>query len=489
MAKTVLIVDDDPTQLRLLESVVSKADFRVEKANGGAEAIDKIMSARRGAINVVLLDLVMPEVDGLQVLEQIRPSQPDLPIVVLTAHGGVDTVVKAMRAGATDFMVKPASPERIRVTLENSLKLSTLTGEISRLTRKISGELGFDDLIGTSPAMSTVIDLSKRAAASSIPILIEGESGVGKELVARAIQGSSDRAGRPFVTVNCGAIPENLVESVLFGHEKGAFTGATQRNTGKFQEASGGTLFLDEIGELRLDMQVKLLRALQEGEVDPVGSTKPIKVDIRLISATNRDLAEMVREGSFREDLYYRLNVYPIMIPPLRDRHEDVGLLVEHFTRAFAASENKPIRGVTQEAMALLNNYEWPGNVRQLENTIFRAIVLAEGELLSIDDFPQITGQGVRPAASSGEGEAAAVAEPAPTPMGNLPLLAVDGHVRPMADVELDIIRFALDRYDSQMSEIARRLDIGRSTLYRKLKEIEAADREAEADSSAEAAE
>jgi len=477
MAKTVLIVDDDPTQLRLLETVVSRADFRVEKAGGGEEAVQRIMETRKGGIDVVLLDLVMPDVDGLQVLERVRPVHPELPIVVLTAHRGVDTVVKAMRAGASDFMVKPASPERIQVTLENSLKVSTLAGEISRLTRKMSGELGFDDLIGQSPAMASVIDLSKRAAASSIPILIEGESGVGKQLVARAIQGSSERARRPFVTVNCGAIPENLVESVLFGHEKGAFTGATQRNVGKFQEASGGTLFLDEIGELRLDMQVKLLRALQEGEVDPVGATRPVKVDIRLISATNRDLADMVREGTFREDLYYRLNVYPILIPPLRERHHDVPLLVEHFTRAFAASENKPIRGVTPDAMALINNYAWPGNVRQLENTIFRAIVLAEGDMLTINDFPQITGHGFAPPTSV-EAEAADPAAMAAMPAapGGIPLLKEDGHIRPLAEVELDVIRNAIDRYDGQMSEIARRLDIGRSTLYRKLKEIEEAD-------------
>lgn len=474
MAKTVLIVDDDPTQLRLLESVVAKAEFRVEKANGGAEALERLTRGRRGDIDVVLLDLAMPEIDGLEVLERLRPQHPDLPVVVLTAHGGVDTVVKAMRAGASDFLVKPASPERIRVTLENSLKLKTLTGEISRLTRKMSGELGFDDLVARSPAMTSVIDLSKRAAASTIPILIEGESGVGKELVARAIQGSSERARRPFVTVNCGAIPENLVESVLFGHEKGSFTGATHRNTGKFQEASGGTLFLDEIGELKLDMQVKLLRALQQGEVDPVGAASPVKVDIRLISATNRDLAEMVREGGFREDLYYRLNVYPILIPPLRDRVGDIPLLVEHFTRTFAASENKPIRGVSPEAMELLENHDWPGNVRQLENTIFRAIVLAESELLTLDDFPQLTGAGHRPRRTAGaDAESGIAAAERP---GRVGLLDAQGHARPLAEVELDIIRSAIDRYGGQMSEVARRLEIGRSTLYRKLREIEAAD-------------
>ncbi|PJK28531.1 sigma-54-dependent transcriptional regulator [Minwuia thermotolerans] len=478
MAKTVLIVDDDPTQLRLLESVVAKAEFRVEKATGGAEALKRLTQGRRGDIDVVLLDLAMPEIDGLEVLERVRPQHPDLPVVVLTAHGGVDTVVKAMRAGASDFLVKPASPERIRVTLENSLKLKTLTGEISRLTRKISGELGFDDLVARSPAMTSVIDLSKRAAASTIPILIEGESGVGKELVARAIQGSSERARRPFVTVNCGAIPENLVESVLFGHEKGAFTGATHRNMGKFQEASGGTLFLDEIGELKLDMQVKLLRALQQGEVDPVGAASPVKVDIRLISATNRDLAEMVREGGFREDLYYRLNVYPILIPPLRDRVGDIPLLVEHFTRTFAASENKPIRGVAPEAMELLESHDWPGNVRQLENTIFRAIVLAESEMLTLDDFPQLTGAGHRPRRTA-DAEIGITFAERPDCVG---LLDAQGHARPLAEVELDIIRNAIDRYGGQMSEVARRLEIGRSTLYRKLREIEAADHDQAAD-------
>ncbi|MEC9346605.1 MAG: sigma-54 dependent transcriptional regulator [Pseudomonadota bacterium] len=481
MAKTVLIVDDDPTQLRLLESVVARSGFRVEKADGGSAALDKLANARKLGIDVVLLDLVMPEIDGLEVLERIRPQHPDLPVVVLTAHGGVDTVVKAMRAGASDFMVKPAAPERIRVTLENSLKLRTLTGEISRLHRRMTGEMTFDDLIAESPAMLASIDLARRAASSNIPILIEGESGVGKELVARAIQGTSERVGRPFITVNCGAIPENLVESVLFGHEKGAFTGATQRNTGKFQEASTGTLFLDEIGELKLDMQVKLLRALQQGEVDPVGATKPVKVDIRLISATNRDLAQMVKEGTFREDLYYRLNVYPITLPPLRDRPEDVPLLIQHFAQTFAASENKPIRGVAPEAMAMLCAYTWPGNVRQLENTVFRAVVLAEGDMLNPSDFPQIAGiQPVMAPVPPGQAALplspsvamASAAAPAPVPADALAITGPDGHVRAMDDLEADIIRHAIDRYEGQMSEVARRLRIGRSTLYRKLRDI-----------------
>jgi len=469
MARTVLVVDDDPTQLRLLESVITRAGFRVEKASGGAEAVERLTGEHRSGIDVVLLDLVMPDVDGLDVLAQVRPQQPELPIVVLTAHGGVDTVVKAMRAGASDFMVKPAAPERIRVTLENSLKLSTLTGEISRLHRRMSGEMTFDDLIGKSAPMQSAIHLAQRGASSNIPILIEGESGVGKEMVARAIQGTSERAGRPFVTVNCGAIPENLVESILFGHEKGAFTGASSKNIGKFQEASGGTLFLDEIGELKLDMQVKLLRALQQGEIDPVGASRPVKVDIRLISATNRTLSQMVSEGMFREDLYYRLNVFPITLPPLRDRPEDVPDLINHFARTFAASENKNIQGVTPEAMALLCDYAWPGNVRQLENAVFRAVVLAEDSMLTPQDFPQITGKQPMPDGQPplSTGDASAGASPI------LNMHDVEGHVRPLDDIEGDVIRHALKHYDGQMSEIARRLKIGRSTLYRKIGELE----------------
>lgn len=479
MARTVLVVDDDPTQLRLLESVVTRAGFRVEKASGGADAVARLTGDRRGGIDVVLLDLVMPDVDGLEVLEQVRPQQPELPIVVLTAHGGVDTVVKAMRAGASDFMVKPAAPERIRVTLENALKLRTLTGEISRLHRRMSGEMTFDDLIGKSEPMQAAIHLAQRGASSNIPILIEGESGVGKEMVARAIQGTSERAGRPFVTVNCGAIPENLVESILFGHEKGAFTGASSKNIGKFQEASGGTLFLDEIGELKLDMQVKLLRAIQQGEIDPVGAAHPVKVDIRLISATNRQLAQMVSEGTFREDLYYRLNVFPITLPSLRERPEDVPDLINHFARTFAASENKNIQGVAPDAMALLCDYDWPGNVRQLENAVFRAVVLAEDSTLTPQDFPQITGKQPMPGGQApiSASEARSAASPI------LSMHNGEGQVRPLDEIEGDVIRHALKHYDGQMSEIARRLKIGRSTLYRKISELEAqADSDAAAD-------
>ena len=329
--------------------------------------------------------------------------------------------------------------------------------------------------------MRQVVRLGQRAAQSNIPILIEGESGVGKELIARAIQGCSERAGKPFVTVNCGAIPENLVESILFGHEKGAFTGASDKHLGKFQEADGGTLFLDEIGELRLDMQVKLLRALQEGEIDPVGAKRPVKVDVRIISATNRDLAELTHQGQFREDLFYRLNVFPMFIPPLRERHEDIPALAKYFVARFAAEENKQVAGFTPEALALLDSYAWPGNVRQLENTIFRAVVLCDADALDVVDFPQIaSAMGV----VAHERKITNVMAPPGTARNNAPMPTraaptygisgtdTSGHMRKLEEIEAEIIRMAIARYDGRMSEIARRLGIGRSTLYRKLKEL-----------------
>ncbi len=480
MAQTILIVDDDPVQRRLLEAAISRSGMTVITAPGGGPALDMINGPRGDQIALVLLDLVMPDIDGLEVLSKTRVSHPDLPVIVLTAKGGIDSAVEAMRAGASDFLVKPASPERIAVSIRNQLKIGTLSGEVSRLKKKSDNRLAFDDLIGQSDEMKQVFRLGLRAAQSTIPILIEGESGVGKELVARAIQGSSDRAGKPFVAVNCGAIPENLIESILFGHERGSFTGASERHLGKFQEADGGTLFLDEIGELRLDMQVKLLRALQEGEVDPVGAKRPVKVDVRIISATNRDLADLTREGRFREDLFYRLNVFPIFVPPLRDRKDDVPALTRHFISRFAIEEHKPVAGLTPEAADLLERYSWPGNVRQLENTIFRAVVLCDGSLLDICDFPQIAsamGVETRPRRAATVADAQAMqasnfAPALPVSPYTFSVVEVSGHMRKMEDMESEIIRMAIARYDGHMSEVARRLGIGRSTLYRKLKEF-----------------
>ena len=480
MSQTILIVDDDPVQRRLLEAMVRRFGYEVVLAEDGERGLEIMKSG--DPIACAVLDLVMPGLDGFGLLAAMRESGVEIPAVVQTSHGSIETVVNAMRAGAVDFVVKPVGAERLQVSLKNALRLGTLEDEVRRLRRRAGTALGFRDLASRSPDMARVIRLAERAAKSSIPVLIEGESGVGKEVLARAIQGSGERRGKPFVTVNCGAIPENLVESTLFGHEKGAFTGATEKHAGKFVEASGGTLFLDEIGELPQSAQVKLLRALQEGEVDPVGGKRPVRVDIRLISATNRSLLDMVREGRFREDLYYRLNVFPITLPPLRARRQDIPDLARSFMARFAAEEGKRLTGIASEAMGLLTRYPWPGNVRQLENALFRAVVLADGDELTLAEFPQIAGQvegfevSIPPAPSV---PAAFAAEPIREILrvevrdpNATSLVAESGEVKRLEELEAEIIRFALSHYRGHMSEVSRRLGIGRSTLYRKLKEL-----------------
>jgi DNA-binding NtrC family response regulator len=490
MSERVLIVDDDPVARRLLDNMVRKFGYEPVVAEGG-DAAAQLLIRPDAQIDVVVLDLVMPDLDGLGVLAKMREAGVSIPVIVQTAHGGIDNVVTAMRAGAADFVVKPVGAERLQVSLRNALAASALEGELARIKRSRAGTLTFKDIVTRSPRMHAVLKSAEKAATSLIPVLVEGQSGVGKELIARAIHGAGERRAKPFVAVNCGAIPENLVESILFGHEKGAFTGATERHTGKFVEASGGTLFLDEVGELPLAAQVKLLRAIQEGEVEPVGGKKPVKVDVRLISATNRDLIADVKSGRFREDLFYRLHVFPISVPPLAERPEDIGELARHFLARFAAEEGKRIARISGEALALLSTYRWPGNVRQLENAVFRAVVLVEGDEIGIAEFPQIAAQ------VSGFAQAASVAPelepdespasiapsaespivPAATPvLGGLRLLDAAGEVRPLEDIETEAIRFAIAHYRGQMSEVARRLRIGRSTLYRKLDSLGLAD-------------
>jgi DNA-binding NtrC family response regulator len=484
MSEIVLIVDDDPVQRRLLEAMVQRFGYQAIVAEGGDAALNLLIGPDAARIDGVVLDLVMPDLDGLGVLARMRDAGLNIPVIVQTAHGGIDNVVSVMRAGATDFVVKPASAERLQVSLRNALATKALAGELQRLKRRQDGTLSIADVVTRSAAMQPVLKSAEKAAASVIPVLIEGESGVGKELVARAIHGSGARRAKPFVAVNCGALPENLVESILFGHEKGAFTGATEKHPGKFVEADGGTLFLDEVGELPGPAQVKLLRALQEGEVEPVGGRKSVKVDVRIISATNRDLIADVKAGRFREDLFYRLHVFPISVPPLRARREDIPELARHFLTRIAAEEGKRVHGISAQAMALLAAYRWPGNVRQLENAVFRAVVLTDGDEIGIDEFPQIASQvssdalAVQPLIEPSPAMVASWPEPERligrdalplTSAHSLPLTDPQGDVRPLDDIERDAIRFAISHYRGQMSEVARRLRIGRSTLYRKL--------------------
>ncbi len=502
----ILIVDDDPVQCRLLENMLQKSGYETVVLDNGDAALTLLGGADGARIDCVILDLVMPNLDGLGVLARLRQASINVPVIVQTAHGGIDNVVSAMRAGAIDFVVKPVGVERLQVSIRNALNTSALEGELARIKHSRSGTLGFNDIVTKSPAMAAVLRMAEKAAASTIPVLVSGESGVGKELIARAIHGSGERRAKPFIAVNCGAMPENLVESILFGHEKGSFTGATERHVGKFVEASGGTLFLDEVGELPAAAQVKLLRAIQEGEVEPVGARKTVKVDVRIVSATNRDLIADVKAGRFREDLFYRLHVFPITVPPLRERPADISALCRHFLARFAAEEAKRIRLITPEALRVLAAFPWPGNIRQLENTLFRAVVLAEGDTIGLAEFPQISAQ----VQVSNHGDTpnhvgeplvpdfdqpvvlpdpfadhpAAAAAMAPSAAEDaLPLLDAAGEVRPLEELEAELIRYAITHYRGQMSEVARRLQIGRSTLYRKLEALGLNTEREEADS------
>ncbi|RDV03377.1 sigma-54-dependent transcriptional regulator [Undibacter mobilis] len=496
MSQVVLIVDDDPVQRRLLEAMVQRFGYRAITADGGDAALGVLTGVDAVAVDCVILDLVMPDLDGLGVMARMRQASLDIPVIVQTAHGGIDNVVSAMRAGATDFVVKPASPERLEVSLRNALAVRALAGELQRVKRSRDGTLSLADVITRSPAMTPVLKAAEKTAASDIPVLLEGESGVGKELMARAIHGSGERRAKPFVAVNCGALPEHLIESILFGHEKGAFTGATEKHTGKFVEADGGTLFLDEVGELPLAAQVKLLRALQESEVEPVGSRKTVKVNVRIISATNRDLIAEVKAGRFREDLFYRLHVFPITIPPLRQRPEDIETLARHFVTRIAAEQGKRIRGLDAATLHALAAHRWPGNVRQLENAVYRAVVMADSDTIGIAEFPQL-------ATTNGDAMVNVGIAPATAPSFDHDAVYVDGSislqermlrlnpsamsqtqpvlsltddrndVKPLEDIEREVIRFAIEHYRGQMSEVARRLKIGRSTLYRKLETLQ----------------
>src|SRR6266403_2183768 len=465
MAATILIADDDAVQRRLVENMVQRCGYETLVVDSGDAAIALLTAPDAAAVDAVMLDLVMPGLDGMGVLSKMREAGLNIPVIVQTAHGGIDNVVSAMRAGAQDFVVKPVGFERLQVSLRNALNTSALKGELQRIRHNREGRLTFADIITRSETMAAVLRTAQKAASSTIPVLIEGESGVGKELFARAIHGSGERKSKPFVAVNCGAIPDNLVESILFGHEKGAFTGATERHMGKFVEASGGTLFLDEVGELPLAAQVKLLRALQEGAVEAVGGRKPVKVDVRIISATNRNLIDDVKAGRFREDLFYRLHVFPIAVPPLRERAQDIPELTRHFLVRFAAEEGKRTSRLSAEAMSLLCAYNWPGNIRQLENAVYRAVVMSDSHQLSLADFPQVVAQSPPVSEPHSQYSEPLILGPgfhstapamvsgneipiAPLPSaGTLAMLTTSGELRPLEEMESEIIRFAISHY------------------------------------------
>ncbi|MCG6114446.1 MAG: sigma-54 dependent transcriptional regulator [Mesorhizobium sp.] len=494
MSRRILIVDDDPVQLRLLEALLLKLGHRPITADSGQAALDRLSGEGDSDIAAVVLDLVMPGMGGLEVLEAMRRKGVKAPVVVLTAQGSIEVAVSAMRAGAFDFAVKPVAPDRLRTLVDNALKVGSVEAEtFRRRETTVTAGTGFEDFVGRSAAMERVLRLARKAAGSDIPVLVEGESGVGKELVARAVHAGSARRARPFVTVNCGAIPDNLVESILFGHEKGSFTGATEKHVGKFVEADGGTLFLDEVGELPPSAQVKLLRAVQDGEIDPVGARSTVKVDLRIISATHRDILQMVKDNAFREDLYYRLHVFPIHVPALRMRRDDIPLLVEHFLARAREQTSRRITAISADALELLAACDWPGNIRQLENAMLRAVVLADGDRLTAAEFPQIRAlvEGIDSgreelvpppladealiasfAAALGDGDGPIASATFPDRDDLIAALDAVGEVRSLTAVEEELIRFAIAHYGGQMSEVARRLGIGRSTLYRKLKEF-----------------
>src|SRR6266508_1814045 len=387
MAKArVLVVDDEKSMRDLLSITLEKEGYDVATAAGGEPAIEAL---RRDPTDVVITDLRMPKVDGLQVLRTAKEISPDMAVIVVTAVASTETAVEAMKLGAYDYITKPFKLDEVSLIVRNALERKRLRDENLYLRKQLETQHRFENIIGKSGRILEVFDTIRKISDSPSTAMITGESGTGKELVARAIHFNSLRRDKPFVSVNCGAIPEGLMESELFGHVRGAFTGAQSDKAGLFQTAEGGTLFLDEITEIPPLLQVKLLRAIQTREIRRVGDTKDIKTDVRLIAASNRDLESAVKEGVMREDLFYRLNVLPIHLPPLRERREDIPLLVAHFLQKFSKDLGKDVRGVSPEAMIVLERYHWPGNIRELENVLERAIVLGAGEMLGVDSLPE----------------------------------------------------------------------------------------------------
>ncbi|MER3425119.1 MAG: sigma-54-dependent Fis family transcriptional regulator [Nitrospiraceae bacterium] len=448
-AGSILVVDDEPEMRALLQDVLQEAGYRVSVSDGGREALRRLSEDGYG---VVLTDLRMKGMQGIELLTEIKRTAPEINVILMTAFGSVETAIEAMKQGAYDYLIKPIKNEELLRVTERAIREAALRREVGRLRREVLKEYSFHQILGKSKAMREVFDLIRRVAASPTNVLITGESGTGKELAAKAIHYNSDRREGPFVPVNCAAIPEALLESELFGHVKGAFTDAKTDKRGLFEEAQRGTLFLDEISELPLTLQAKLLRAIQEREIRRVGATRAVSVDVRIIAATNLTLAEEVKAKRFREDLFYRLNVIEVRLPPLRERREDIPLLVEAFLRKCAEASRKEVCGMTESALALLMDYAWPGNVRELENVIERAVTLARGEKIAPEDLP--------PAIQGSRGDCRVLDEAAERTL-------------PLADVEKEYILRILEKTGGNKYQAAHVLGIDRKTLYRKLGEIE----------------
>ncbi|HZX64337.1 MAG TPA: sigma-54 dependent transcriptional regulator [Myxococcales bacterium] len=449
---TLLLVDDEPANLDSLERIFAREGYKTQRAETGAAALAAL---RDKPADVVLTDLMMPGMSGQELLRAVKAVAPDAEVVLMTAYGTVEAAVAAMKDGAYDFLTKPLKRHAVLKSVSQALEKHRLVLENKQLRARLAGVSS--PIVGQSPALRSTLDIIRQAAPSSATVLLLGESGTGKELFARALHEHSTRAQAPFVPINCAAIPDTILESELFGYERGAFTGAVARKEGRIERAQGGTLFLDEIGELSLGVQVKLLRFLQEGEIERLGGTSPVKVDSRVVAATNRDLASAVQSGKFREDLYYRLNVIQVILPPLRERLEDIPLLADHFVGKYAAKNGKQFSGITPSALEALEAYPWPGNVRELEHAIERAVVLSSGSEIDIDALPQPVLQAARggpraPIPAALEGRTLSI------PLGTT-----------MEEIELRVIRETLRHTKGDKNLAAQLLGIAARTIYRKL--------------------
>jgi two-component system NtrC family response regulator len=442
-------VDDEATQRDMLREILTRAGYRVETAGNGQEALDRLHGQE---FDLLLTDQKMPVLDGLTLLDRARSASPELPVVLMTAFGSVSTAVDAMKRGAADYLTKPFEKDELLLVIDKVLRQRRLEDEVAALRGALQDRYRLGNIIGNASAMQEVFSLIERVAHTDVPVLITGESGTGKELVARAVHESSPRAEHPFVALNCAAVPETLLESEFFGYERGAFTGANRAHAGLFEQAHGGTLFLDEIAAMRFDLQAKLLRAIQEGEVQRLGGSGPIRVDVRILAATCDDLQESLRRKSFREDLYYRLSVVPMGLPPLRERIEDIPLLADHFLAAAVERFGRDSVGLTPEILDRLQAYHWPGNVRELENCIERMVLLARGPRLDVDDLPAHIRSGPDLAP---EGDGAF----------DLPAEGVR-----LADLERSLIRQALTRSHGTLGPAAKLLGISYKTLQYRIR-------------------